>query len=162
MRKIHLMAVGTATLLALASFAVAQTATKDICETAKAAGSFETLGKLVKAAGLEETIKGKGPLTVFAPTDEAFAKIPKDKLDSLLNDKAKLKEILMYHVVMGEVMAAEASKLESAKTAQGSTVRISSKNGNVMINESRVTKADIRASNGVIHVIDTVLMPSVK
>ena len=140
----------------------ANAADKDIVATAKAAGSFDTLCKAVQAAGLEETLQGKGPFTVFAPTDEAFAKIPKDKLDALMKDKAKLKEVLLYHVVKDEVMAAEVAKMETAKTAGGQMVKITAQDGKVMVNDSRVSKADIKASNGVIHVIDTVLMPSDK
>jgi uncharacterized surface protein with fasciclin (FAS1) repeats len=131
---------------------------KDIVDTAVAAGNFKTLASALTAAGLVDTLKGKGPFTVFAPTDEAFAKIPKADLDALIADKAKLTKVLTYHVVAGKVMASDVMKLKEAKTVEGQTVKIDTSNG-VMINKSKVVKADIQASNGVIHVIDTVLMP---
>jgi uncharacterized surface protein with fasciclin (FAS1) repeats len=133
--------------------------TKDIVDTAVSAGSFKTLVAAVKAAGLVETLKGKGPFTVFAPTDEAFAKLPNDTLKSLLKDKAKLRQILTYHVVAGRVMAADVMKITLAKTLQGQPVRVSTTSG-VKINNANVIQADISASNGVIHVIDTVLIPN--
>ena len=108
---------------------------------------------------LIETLKGKGPFTVFAPTDEAFAKIPKADLDKLLKDKEALKNVLLYHVVSGKVMSSDVVKLQSAKTVQGSDVKIVVKGKEVMINAAKVTMVDIEASNGVIHVIDTVLLP---
>lgn len=128
-----------------------------ILDTARA-GGFTTLVTAIEAAGLQDALAGKGPLTVFAPTDEAFKKIPKEKLDALLADKEALKSVLLYHVVDGAVTSGEVVKLKSAKTLEGDEVKIAVKNG-VMINESKVTKADILASNGVIHVIDTVLLP---
>lgn len=131
----------------------------DIVDTAVSAGSFNTLVQAVKAAGLVETLKGDGPFTVFAPTDEAFAKLPAGTLEALLQDKQKLTEVLTYHVVPGKVMAAEASRLKSAKTVAGPELRIDSSDG-VKVNDASVVKADIEASNGVIHVIDTVLIPS--
>lgn len=133
----------------------------DVVETAVKAGKFSTLVKAVKAADLVETLKGKGPFTVFAPTDEAFAKLPKGTLASLLKpeNKAKLAAILTYHVVPGAVMAADAAKLKSAETVNGGTITISAEGKMVKINNAKVTKADIVCSNGVIHVIDTVLMP---
>ncbi|HZI29306.1 MAG TPA: fasciclin domain-containing protein [Gemmatimonadaceae bacterium] len=134
-------------------------ATKDIVETAVAAGSFKTLIAAVEAAGLVETLKGKGPFTVFAPTDEAFAKLPAGTVEALLKDKAKLAAILTYHVVSGDVRAAQAMKLSSAKTVNGQSLKIVTKNGVVMIDNAKVVKADIAASNGVIHVIDTVVLP---
>jgi len=134
-------------------------ADKDIVETAQAAGDFKTLLTAATKAGLVDTLKGDGPFTVFAPTDEAFAKVPKETLDALLKDKDKLKEVLLYHVVKGKVMAADAVKLDSAKTVQGEPFTIKAKGGKVMINDAEVIKADIKASNGVIHVIDTVLLP---
>lgn len=140
----------------------ATAADKDIVDTAKAAGQFSTLLTAATKAGLVETLKGDGPFTVFAPTDEAFAKVPKDTLDALLKDKAKLKEVLLYHVVKGKVMAADAAKLDSAKTAQGQPIMIKAKGGGVTINGAKVIKADIEASNGVIHVIDAVLLPPVR
>ena len=131
---------------------------QNIVETAVAAGSFKTLVTAVQAAGLVDTLSGAGPFTVFAPTDEAFAKIPKETLDAVLADKAKLTAILTYHVVAGKVMASDVMGLTSAKTVQGGEVKIDTANG-VMINDARVVKADIECSNGVIHVIDSVLMP---
>jgi uncharacterized surface protein with fasciclin (FAS1) repeats len=123
-----------------------------------AAGSFKTLATALQAAGLVETLKGKGPFTVFAPTDEAFAKIPKADLDALVADKAKLTKVLTYHVVAGKVMAADVVKLKEAKTVEGQMVKIDTSNG-VKIDNARVVKADVEASNGVIHVIDSVLLP---
>ena len=130
---------------------------KDIVDTAVAAGSFTTLVTAVKAAGLVETLKGKGPFTVFAPTDAAFAKIPKADLDALLKDKAKLTAVLTYHVVPAAVMAKDV-KAGDAPTVNGKPIKISTDNG-VMVNNAKVTATDIKASNGVIHVIDTVLIP---
>lgn len=162
------ISVAAAGLLALAlvaqSFSVAQSADKadakkDIVDTAVSAGSFKTLVTAVKAAGLVDTLKGDGPFTVFAPTDEAFAKLPEGALNGLLKDKKKLAAVLTYHVVAGKVMAAEAAKLDSAKTVQGGKLTIEAKGGKVTINEATVAKADIVCSNGVIHVIDQVLMP---
>lgn len=129
----------------------------DIVDTAVAAGSFKTLATALGAADLIGTLKGKGPFTVFAPTDEAFAKIPKADLDALLKDKKKLTAVLTYHVVPGKVMAADV-KAGKVKTVQGSEVTIAT-TGGVTVNNAKVTKTDIAASNGVIHVIDTVLMP---
>ena len=129
----------------------------DIVDTAVGAGSFKTLATALGAAGLVDTLKGKGPFTVFAPTDEAFAKIPKADLDALLKDKVKLVAVLTYHVVPGKVMAADV-KPGKVKTVQGSDLTITTSNG-VMVNNAKVIKTDIVADNGVIHVIDTVLMP---
>jgi uncharacterized surface protein with fasciclin (FAS1) repeats len=131
----------------------------DIVDTAVSAGGFETLVKAVKAAGLVEALRGEGPLTVFAPTDEAFARLPKGTLESLLADKDKLTAVLTYHVVPGKLMAADVSKLSSVKTLQGQAVRIDASKG-VSVDEARVVKADIEASNGVIHVIDAVILPN--
>lgn len=131
----------------------------DIVDTAVSAGSFTTLVAAVTAAGLVDTLKGAGPFTVFAPTDEAFAKLPAGTVDALLKDIPKLKKILTYHVVSGKVMAADAAKLKSAKTVEGSEIKIDASNG-VKINDSTVTTADIAADNGVIHVIDAVLLPA--
>ena len=131
---------------------------QNIVETAVAAGSFKTLVTAVQAAGLVDTLSGAGPFTVFAPTDEAFAKIPKETLDAVLADKAKLTAILTYHVVAGKVMASDVMGLTSAKTVQGGEVKIDTSDG-VMINDAKVVQADIECSNGVIHVIDSVLMP---
>ncbi|MGD9633152.1 MAG: fasciclin domain-containing protein [Pirellulales bacterium] len=129
-------------------------------DTAVNAGSFKTLATALKAAGLVETLKGKGPFTVFAPTDEAFAKLPAGTVETLLKpeNKAKLAGILTYHVVSGNVKADDVVNLKSAKTVQGQTVAIDATDG-VKINDAKVVKADIDCSNGVIHVIDTVLLP---
>jgi uncharacterized surface protein with fasciclin (FAS1) repeats len=134
--------------------------TADIVDTAVAAGSFNTLVAAVKAAGLVETLKGAGPFTVFAPTNEAFAKLPAGTVEMLLKpeNKDKLVKILTYHVVAGKVPASEVVKLKSAKTVQGTNVKINAKNG-LMINNANVVKADIMTSNGIIHIIDTVLLP---
>jgi uncharacterized surface protein with fasciclin (FAS1) repeats len=135
---------------------------KDIVDTAVAAGSFNTLVAAIKAADLVSTLKGKGPFTVFAPTDEAFAKLPAGTLEMLLKpeNKAKLAAILTYHVVSGKVKAKKVVKLTSAKTVQGSEVNIMIKDGGVVLNESsNVIKTDIMTSNGVIHVIDAVILP---
>lgn len=134
---------------------------KDIVDTAVAAGSFKTLATALQAAGLVETLKGAGPFTVFAPTDEAFAKIPKADLDALLQDKAKLTAVLTYHVVAGKVMAADVVKLSEAKTVQGSSIKIDASNG-VKVDNANVIQTDIATSNGVIHVIDTVILPTSK
>lgn len=130
---------------------------KDIVDTAVSAGSFKTLAAALGAAGLVDTLKGKGPFTVFAPTDEAFAKIPKADLDALLKDKAKLSAVLTYHVVAGKVMAADV-KAGKVKTVQGSELTVTT-TGGVQVNGANVVKTDIVADNGVIHVIDTVVMP---
>ena len=136
------------------------TATKDIVETTKETGSFKTLASALQAAGLVETLKGKGPFTVFAPTDEAFAKLPKGTIESLLQDKTKLSSILAYHVAQGRLMAQDVAKLNSAKTVNGKEVKITAANGSVKLDNATVVKADVQASNGVIHVIDSVLLPS--
>ena len=129
----------------------------DVVDTAVGAGNFKTLVTAIKAAGLVDTLKGPGPFTVFAPTDEAFAKIPKADLDKLLADKAKLKSVLTYHVVSGKVMSTDI-KPGKVKTVQGSDVTLST-TGGVMVNNAKVVSADVAADNGVIHAIDTVLMP---
>ena len=131
---------------------------QNIVETAVAAGSFKTLVTAVQAAGLVDTLSGAGPFTVFAPTDEAFAKIPKETLDAVLADKAKLTSILTYHVVAGKVMASDVMGLTSAKTVQGDEVKIDTADG-VMVNDAKVVQTDIECTHGVIHVIDSVLMP---
>ena len=130
---------------------------KDIVDTAVAAGNFKTLATALTAAGLVDTLKGKGPFTVFAPTDAAFAKIPKADLDALLKDKAKLTAVLTYHVVAGKVMAADV-KAGKVKTVQGSELTVST-TGGVMVDKAKVTATDIVADNGVIHVIDSVILP---
>ncbi len=147
-----LLLIGT---LALATFAAQA---KDIVDTAVAAGNFNTLATALKAAGLVDTLKGKGPFTVFAPTDAAFAKIPKATLDALLKDKAKLTAVLTYHVVPGAVMAKDV-KPGKVKTVQGSELTITTMGSTVMVDGAKVTAVDIAADNGVIHVIDTVVMP---
>jgi uncharacterized surface protein with fasciclin (FAS1) repeats len=134
-------------------------ASNDIVATAKAAGSFNTLLAAADAAGLVETLQSDGPFTVFAPTDEAFAKLPEGTIDSLLADKEKLRAVLLYHVVPGRVMAADVVGLSSATTAQGSDLHIKLADGSVMIDNATVTATDIETSNGVIHVIDTVIVP---
>lgn len=130
----------------------------DIVDTAVAAGSFKTLAAALKAAGLIDTLKGPGPFTVFAPTDEAFAKLPAGTIEALLKDIPKLRSILTYHVVAGRVPASEAIKLAKATTLQGQSVSIDASAG-VKVNGANVTKADIATSNGLIHIIDTVLIP---
>lgn len=130
---------------------------KDIVDTAVAAGNFKTLATALTAAGLVDTLKGKGPFTVFAPTDEAFAKVPKADLDALLKDKAKLTAVLTYHVVAGKVMAADV-KAGKVKTVQGSELTVSTMGG-VKVDNANVIKTDIAADNGVIHVIDSVVIP---
>ena len=132
---------------------------KDIVDTAVAAGNFKTLAAALTAADLIGTLKGKGPFTVFAPTDAAFAKIPKADLDALLKDKAKLTSVLTYHVVPGKVMAADVVKLTEAPTVQGSKAKVKVVDGTVMIDNAKVVKTDIETSNGVIHVIDAVILP---
>jgi uncharacterized surface protein with fasciclin (FAS1) repeats len=135
----------------------------DIVDTAVGAGSFKTLVAAVKAAGLVETLKGKGPFTVFAPTDEAFAKLPKGTVEGLLKNIPKLTAVLTYHVVPGKVMAADVVKLKTAKTVQGQEVKIDASkwhlHKSVKINDANVVKADVVADNGVIHVIDKVILP---
>ena len=136
------------------------TAKADIVDTAVGAGSFKTLVAAVKAAGLVDTLKGAGPFTVFAPTDEAFAKLPPGTVDELLKpeNKEKLVKVLTYHVVPGKVMAADVGGLKSAKTVEGGELTISTEGG-VKVDDANVVKTDIECSNGVIHVIDTVVMP---
>jgi transforming growth factor-beta-induced protein len=145
----------------IASGAQAQSATKDIVDTAAAAGSFSTLAKALQAADLVDTLKGEGPFTVFALTDDAFAKLPQGTLEDLLKpaNKAKLRRILGYHVVPGRVMATDVLKLNSAKAVSGDTIDINASGGSVRVDEARVIKTDITASNGVIHVIDSVILP---
>jgi uncharacterized surface protein with fasciclin (FAS1) repeats len=147
--------------LAAPAPASAQTAQKDIVDTAVGAGSFKTLAKALQAAGLVDTLKGAGPFTVFAPTDEAFAKLPAGTLDSLLRpeNKAKLQKVLTYHVVAGKVMAADVVKLTSAKAVSGDTITVAAAGGKVRVDGATVTATDIAASNGVIHVIDAVILP---
>jgi uncharacterized surface protein with fasciclin (FAS1) repeats len=138
-----------------------QAQSQDIVDTAVAAGSFKTLATALKAAGLIDTLKGKGPFTVFAPTDEAFAKLPAGTVEDLLKpeNKQKLTQILTYHVVAGKVMAADVVKLKNAKTVNGQSVQIKVDGGTVMVDNAKVVKTDIGTSNGVIHVIDSVILP---
>ena len=140
------------------AFAFGAANAADIVDTAKSAGTFNTLVTAVQAAGLTDTLKGPGPFTVFAPTDAAFAKIPKAKLDALLKDKATLTKVLTYHVVPGTVKAADV-KPGDVKTVEGSAFKVKVAGGKVMVDKATVTKTDIVADNGVIHVIDTVIMP---
>jgi uncharacterized surface protein with fasciclin (FAS1) repeats len=150
-----------AAVLTLSTVGTQAQQSKDIVETAVAAGSFKTLAKALEAADLVDTLKGNGPYTVFAPTDEAFAKLPPATLDDLLKpeNRAKLQRILTYHVVAGRVSSSDVVKLKSAAAVSGDAIRIKSSGGTVMVNNARVIKPDIAASNGVIHVIDTVMMP---
>ena len=145
---------------ALALAATSSASAADIVDTA-IAGNFTTLVAAIKAAGLVDTLKGPGPFTVFAPTDEAFAKLPPGTLENLLKpeNKAKLQSILTYHVVAGKVMSHDVVKLNSAKTVEGQSIVVKTVDGAVMIDNARVVKADILASNGVIHVIDAVILP---
>ena len=158
-------AVGTlaAVVMTVAvSGAVVRAETRDVVETAVAAGSFKTLAKALDAAGLVTTLKGSGPFTVFAPTDEAFAKLPAGTLETLLKpeNKEKLQRILTYHVVPGKVMASDVVKPQSAKAVSGDTIMVKVRNGVVHVDNATVTKADVTASNGVIHVIDSVILPN--
>ena len=157
-KRTLLTAAVVAALVLPATLRASDHGTKDIVDTAIAAGSFKTLATALQAAGLVDTLKGKGPFTVFAPTDEAFAKIPKADLDALLKDKAKLTRVLTYHVVPGKVMAKDVAKLSEAMTVEGRSVKIDTTSG-VKVDGANVVKADIEASNGVIHVIDSVILP---
>lgn len=159
MRSLLVCFVATLAAFVAGSAVAEDKKTPDIVDTAVAAGKFKTLVTAVKAAGLVETLKGKGPFTVFAPTDEAFAKVPKEKLEALLKDKEQLTAVLTYHVVPGEVLAADVVKLDSAKTVQGSKVTISASDAGVKVDNAKVIKTDIRCANGVIHVIDAVILP---
>jgi uncharacterized surface protein with fasciclin (FAS1) repeats len=163
MKKIVVIASALAGWAAFAGLAGATPETqaaskKNIVQTAAAAGQFDTLVSLAKKAGLAGALSTK-TLTVFAPTDAAFAKVPKSTLDALAKDRKALRSVLLYHVVAGKVPAASVVKLTSAKTLQGSKVRIAVRNGKVFVNNARVTTPDVMASNGVIHVINKVLLP---
>ena len=153
MKSFSTLAAG-ATLALMTSVASAA----DIVETAISAGQFKTLVTALQEADLVDTLKGDGPFTVFAPTDAAFAKLPAGALDALVKDKEKLAAVLTYHVVPGKVMAAQV-KPGDVKTVQGQSLNVSTKGGSVMVDDAKVTKTDIGASNGVIHVIDTVILP---
>ena len=162
MLKIRTLMVAAIALMALSIGGVqARAAEKDIVDTAVAAGQFKTLASAIQAAGLVDTLKGDGPFTVFAPTDEAFAKLPAGTVENLLKpeNKDQLVAILTYHVVPGKVEAAEVVTMDEAKTVNGKMVDIKVKGDTAMVNDAKVTKTDIAASNGVIHVIDTVIMP---
>ena len=158
-----LAAVGALSLSAIAPVASMASATRaakpNLVQTAVAAGQFKTLVKLVQQAGLAGTLQGKGPFTVFAPTDAAFAKVPKATLAALAKDKAKLRAVLLYHVAKGKLTAAKVVKLRSIKTLNGQSLKVRVNHGTVTIGGARVVKADIGASNGVIHVINKVLIP---
>jgi len=159
-RFISLLAVVAALVASTAVTAPAQPRqSRDIVQTAVAAGQFKTLARLLTKAGLVGALEKPGPYTVFAPTDAAFAKVPKKTLDALLANKAKLKAVLLYHVVAGKVTAADVTKLSSAKTLDGKTVRIRVSGTNVFVNTAKVTKPDVMATNGVIHVVNRVLIP---
>ena len=160
MLKTFTLGIAVVTLLVAAGTQAQQT-NKDIVETALAAGSFKTLAKALQAADLVDTLKGQGPFTVFAPTDDAFAKLPAATLSDLLKaeNKQKLQRILTYHVVSGRVSSAEVVKLRTAKAVSGDTIDITANGGTVRVDNARVVKTDIAASNGIIHVIDTVIMP---
>ena len=147
--------------VAVSGSTVVRAETRDVVDTAVAAGSFKTLAKALDAAGLVTTLKGAGPFTVFAPTDEAFAKLPAGTLETLLKpeNREKLRRILTYHVVSGKVMASDAMKLQSAKAVSGDTITVKAENGVVHVDSATVTSADVTASNGVIHVIDSVILP---
>jgi uncharacterized surface protein with fasciclin (FAS1) repeats len=149
------------TMLMLSASTQAQQNDKDIVETAMAAGSFKTLAKALQAADLVDTLKGQGPFTVFAPTDDAFAQLPPATLNDLLKpeNKNKLQRILTYHVVPGRVTSSDVVKLSTAKAVSGDTIDIKASGGTVMVDGARVVKTDVQASNGLIHVIDTVIMP---
>ena len=159
--KFRLLVVAFAVMMLAAAPVFAAGHEKDIVDTAVAAGSFKTLVAAIKAAGLVETLKGKGPFTVFAPTDEAFAKLPAGTLDDLLKpeNKEKLKGILTYHVVAGKVMAKDVVKMKEAKTVNGKMLTVTVKDGKVMVDNANVAKTDIACTNGVIHVIDAVVLP---
>lgn len=153
---LNLTVFSAALVVSAASYASAKA---DIVDTAVAAGSFNTLVTAVKAADLVDTLKGTGPFTVFAPNDAAFAKVPAADLDALLKDKAALGKVLTYHVVAGKVMASDVVKLTSAKTVQGQELKIAVKDGVVYVDGAKVISTDIETSNGVIHVIDSVVLP---
>ena len=165
--KIEIMNLAAAAVLAVgiaASSTMARAAEKDIVDTAVSAGEFKTLAAALGTAGLVDTLKGAGPFTVFAPTDAAFAKLPAGTVENLLKpeNKDQLTAILTYHVVAGKVMAADVVKLSEAKTVNGAPVKIAVNGDKVMINDATVSAADVAASNGVIHVVDTVLLPPAK
>jgi uncharacterized surface protein with fasciclin (FAS1) repeats len=155
------VAIAAAAALTLPALSHADAAEQDIVDTAVAAGSFNTLARALQAAGLVDTLKGAGPFTVFAPTDEAFAKLPAGTVENLLKpeNREQLRAVLTYHVVPGKVTAAQVTKLDSAKTVNGKALRIRTSGGTVNVDDARVVKTDVTASNGVIHVIDSVMLP---
>lgn len=157
-KRFVLLSAVTALGAALAA-APAPAQSPDIVDTAVAAGNFKTLARLLTEAGLVETMKGPGPYTVFAPTDEAFAKVPKDTLDALVRDKARLQKVLTYHVLTSKWSSDDIRMVKSTGTALGPPVTFGEKNGSLTVNDAVVVKADVDCANGVIHVIDTVLMP---
>lgn len=164
MRKLSLVVASSALVAAATPVvvpAVASAQSQDVVETAIATGNFKTFAKAVVDAGLSETLKGPGPFTVLVPSDEAFAKLPKDKLDALLKDKAALRNVLLYHVIAGKLTAADFAKLngKGRKTVEGSDARIMMMGPTVMVGSATITKADIVARNGIVHIIDTVLLP---
>ena len=164
MKSIKTLLKPLACMLAVAGMTLSASAAdekKDIVDTAVAAGSFKTLVAALKAGGLVETLKGQGPFTVFAPTDEAFAKLPEGTVESLLKpeNKAKLVEILTYHVVAGDVPAADAMKLKEATALNKKTITLEVKDGALYLNKSKVITADVKCSNGTIHIVDAVLLP---
>ena len=160
--RLYLAALAGLLILGTGLSLPAGSAKSDIVDTAVAAGDFNTLATALKEADLISTLKGKGPFTVFAPTDAAFAKLPAGTLEALLKDRDQLRAILTYHVVPGKVMAADVIKLTSAKTVNGQSVSIRAADGAVRVDNARVLKADIVTSNGVIHVIDSVILPKSK
>jgi uncharacterized surface protein with fasciclin (FAS1) repeats len=167
MKRISIVTVAVVALAVAAATATVGRATatapkmgeKNLVQTAVAAGQFKTLASLLQKAGLAGTLEHKGPFTVFAPTDAAFARVPKATLASLAKNKAKLRAVLLYHVVKGKVTAAQAMKLHSAKTLEGKSLSLRVTGGKVIVGDATVVKADVAASNGVIHVIDKVLIP---
>lgn len=160
-KKTFAFALFAALMFAVSTATPARAQSRDIVDTAVAAGSFKTLAKALEAAGLVSTLKGAGPFTVFAPTDEAFARLPAGTLESLLKpeNKQKLVRVLTYHVVPGKVMAADVMKMKSAKAVSGDTIDVMTKAGTVQVANATVKTADVAASNGVIHVIDSVMLP---
>ncbi len=164
MKKLLPIGIVAALALSIAGgpAAARQNDEKNIVQTAQAAGNFKTLTKLVVKAGLADTLSNSGPYTVFAPTDAAFKKVPKSTLKSLARHPAKLRAVLLYHVVAGRVPSSQVVMLKSAKTLNGKSVRIHTAGGKVFVNNAKVTKADINASNGVIHVVNRVLIPPAK
>jgi uncharacterized surface protein with fasciclin (FAS1) repeats len=157
MRRLLLTVFAVTVTLALVGPAGAQS--KDIVDTAVAAGSFKTLAKLLTDAGLVEVMKGPGPYTVFAPTDEAFAKVPKDVLEGLAKDKKKLQDVLTYHVLTSKWSSADIKLVKQTGTAEGKPVRFGTSGGAITVNDARIIKADVDCANGMIHVIDAVLLP---